>query len=96
MRPTLDDGDILLVRLREPGEPLAAGSVVVAQLPGDRGLGVKRIQARDADGWWLERDNPAYGSDSWLFGAVSDDAVRARVLARVWPHPRPLLASRMP
>lgn len=88
MRPTLDDGHVLLVRLRRPGDPIKPGTLVIADLPGSRGLGVKRVTARDPAGWWLERDNPAQGSDSWVFGAVADAAVRAHVVARIWPRPR--------
>lgn len=83
MRPTLSPGDALLVRY---GARIRPGMVVVAQLPG-RPLGVKRAALHDADGWWLESDDPWHGTDSATFGSVPDDAVLGRVLARYWPKP---------
>jgi SOS-response transcriptional repressor LexA len=84
MTPTLHHGDLLLARSDRPAR---VGDVLVAELPGGRGTGVKRAVHRDGGGWWLERDNPAAGSDSWAFGAVADDAVRGVVVCRLWPHP---------
>ena len=84
MRPTLEPGDLLLLRR---GQEPVAGDLVVADLPGGRGPGVKRAVRREPDGWWLERDNPAEGADSWLFGTVPDDAVHGVVRARLWPRP---------
>jgi peptidase S24-like protein len=81
MEPTLHDGDRLLVRY---GAAARAGSLVLVRLP-DRPLSVKRATRRVDDGWWVERDNPAEGVDSWLVGAVADDDVVARVLLRLWP-----------
>jgi hypothetical protein len=46
---------------------------------------VKRASRHTPEGWWVERDNPAEGVDSWLVGAVPDEDVLARVLGRVWP-----------
>lgn len=86
MEPTLRDGDVLLVRVG--GEP-RVGDLVVARLPGRPGLAVKRAAWREPEGWWLERDNPRAGVDSWLVGAVPATDVVARVVRRVWPirHP---------
>ena len=81
MEPTLRDGDRLLVRYGATPRP---GSLVLVRLP-DRPLSVKRATRRVDDGWWVERDNPAEGVDSWLVGAVADDDVVARVLVRLWP-----------
>ncbi len=67
MRPTLRPGDLLV--LRRGAQP-CAGDLVVADLPGGRGRGVKRAVREEPDGWWVERDNPEAGSDSWVFGAV--------------------------
>ena len=40
------------------------------------------------DGWWVERDNPAEGVDSWLVGAIPDGdvlaVVRVPALAPTW------------
>lgn len=84
MRPTLDPGDLLLVR---SGAAPVPGDLVVADLPGGRGAGVKRAVRREPDGWWLERDSPVTGTDSWLFGAVPDADLLGVVRARVWPRP---------
>lgn len=87
MEPTLRDGDRLLVRYGASARP---GQVVIVRLPGRDGVSVKRLTGRDADGWWVERDNPAEGVDSWLVGAVPDGDLLAVALARVWPLPRRL------
>jgi hypothetical protein len=84
MLPTLRPGDRLLVR---HGARPASGRIAVVRLP-ERPLSVKRLGVRDADGWWVERDNPDEGVDSWTLGhAVPDEDVVAVVLARVWPRP---------
>jgi phage repressor protein C with HTH and peptisase S24 domain len=82
MEPTLRDGDLLLVR---PGVRPVAGDLVVARLPEREGLVVKRAVRHDSDGWWLERDNPREGVDSWSVGAIADSDVVARVDRRLWP-----------
>ena len=85
MEPTLRDGDLLLVRV---GAPIATGALVVGRLPGREGLAVKRVVRLDADGWWVERDNPREGVDSWSVGALPDADIVARVTARLWPMRR--------
>jgi SOS-response transcriptional repressor LexA len=82
MEPTLVDGDVLVVRV---GVQPAVADLVVAKLPDDRPLAIKRVLRHDTDGWWLERDNPAEGADSWTFGAVVDSDVVAVVQRRIWP-----------
>ena len=89
MLPTLADGDVLLVRgggrVRRRARQ---GRLVVARLSPDRPLSVKRLGLRDADGWWVERDNPAEGVDSWQLGSsVPDAGILGLVLLRVWPPP---------
>ena len=88
MTPTLRPGDLLLVRYAAPVRP---GSLVLAHFP-DGTLAVKRAVERrtsrtGAPAWWLLSDNPAEGVDSRHRGAIAEDAVRAVVLARVWPRP---------
>jgi phage repressor protein C with HTH and peptisase S24 domain len=82
MQPALRDGDRLVVR---PGGQPCAGRVAVVRLPGGRPLSVKRLAFRSGDGWWVERDNPAEGVDSWQVGAVPESDVVAIVWARYWP-----------
>lgn len=84
MEPTLREGDRLLVRY---GAAPRVGGLAVVRL-GDRPLAVKRVTRRVDDGWWVERDNPAEGVDSWLVGAVADADVVAVVLCRLWPWGR--------
>ena len=79
MEPTLREGDVLLVL--HGGRPRIGGLVVV-RLPGGV-VAVKRAVRREAGGWWVERDNPREGVDSWRVGAVPDEDVVARVLGRV-------------
>jgi hypothetical protein len=90
MEPTLYDGDRLLIRYA--AEPLI-GRLSVVRLP-DRPVSVKRVTARVSDGWWVERDNPVEGVDSWLVGAIAPADVVARVVCRVWPPRRRRLSLR--
>jgi nickel-type superoxide dismutase maturation protease len=83
MLPTLRDGDLVLLDRAARVRP---GAVVVAVLP-DGTVAVKRVAHREVDGWWLERDNPAEGVDSWQVGAVADGDVVGVVRARLWPRP---------
>jgi SOS-response transcriptional repressor LexA len=92
MLPTLRPGDRLLVSY---GRRVRGGDVVVVRLPGAAapapaasGLAVKRALRRDGDGWWVERDNPAEGADSWTWGAPVPEAdVVGVVRGRLWPRP---------
>lgn len=82
MEPTLHHGDLLLIRVgREP----VPGSLVVLALPGRQGLAVKRAVRLEPDGWWVERDNPREGVDSWVVGAIPVNDVVASVVQRLWP-----------
>lgn len=84
MQPTLRDGDLLLVRWGGVPTP---GAVVVCRLP-DGTAAVKRVLAADPDGWWVERDNPAEGVDSWLVGAIRPGDMLGLVVCRLWPPRR--------
>jgi phage repressor protein C with HTH and peptisase S24 domain len=81
MRPTLRDGDRLLVRY---GAAPRVGRLAVVRLP-DGVVAVKRVTRREPGGWWVERDNPDEGVDSWTAGAIPDADVLGRVVRRVWP-----------
>jgi hypothetical protein len=84
MEPSLHDGDRLLV---VHGAPARTGGLAVVRLP-DGVVAVKRATRREPDGWWVERDSPTEGVDSWSVGAIPDRDVVARVLARLWPPRR--------
>lgn len=86
MEPTLRGGDQILVSYRRPPLP---GRILVVRLPGGV-VAVKRATHREADGWWVERDNPAEGVDSWRVGAIAAEDVLAVALVRLWPWPRGL------
>ncbi len=88
MQPTLYDGDRLLVR---HGAAPRAGDLVVVRLP-DGVIAVKRATGERDGGWWVERDNPAEGVDSWRVGAIAPEDVLAVVRGRLWPRPRTRLA----
>jgi signal peptidase I len=81
MEPTLHDGDRLLV---VHGAAPTRGGLVVVRLP-DGVVAVKRAARQEPQGWWVERDNPGEGVDSWLVGAIAERDVVARVLLRIWP-----------
>jgi signal peptidase I len=80
MEPTLYAGDRLLVVY---GRTPRVGQLVVVRLP-DRPVSVKRVSRQVDNGWWVERDNPAEGVDSWVVGAIRHDDVLAVVLCRWW------------
>lgn len=83
MEPTLRAGDRLLLL---HGVHPRIGGLAVVRLP-DGVAAVKRVTRREPGGWWVERDNPDEGVDSWTVGTIPDEAVLARVLLRVWPFP---------
>jgi nickel-type superoxide dismutase maturation protease len=83
MLPTLRPGDRLLVRY---GARPVVGKVAVVRLP-DSVVAVKRLSLHDADGWWVSRDNPVEGVDSWSVGAIPPGDVLGTVVVRVWPRP---------
>ena len=85
MLPTLRPGDRLLVRYGARPRP---GALVLVRFAG-RPLAVKRLLRHEpGGGWWVERDNPAEGVDSWSLGAGAEHDLVAVVLGRLWPRPR--------
>ena len=45
-------------------------------------MAVKRATRREVDGWWVERDNPREGVDSWSVGTIPEEAVVAKLKDR--------------
>lgn len=84
MQPTLRDGDRLLVR---HGATPKVGDLAVVRLP-DGVVAIKRVTRREPAGWWVERDNPEEGVDSWSVGAIPDADLVAVAIVRIWPRPR--------
>lgn len=89
MLPTLRDGDVLLVRGGAGATGGARGGrLAVVRLPGGRPVSVKRLALREGNGWWVERDNPVEGVDSWQLGVPVPDAdLLGLVVCRLWPRP---------
>ena len=83
MAPALRHGDQVLVLF---GGRRAPGQVVLVGLP-DGTLAVKRLIRTDRDGAWVEGDNALGSTDSRSLGRLPPDAVRGRVLLRLWPRP---------
>ena len=85
MAPALRHGDHVLVLFgRRRAMP---GQVVVVALP-DGTLAVKRMVRLDGAGRvWVEGDNPFGSTDSRSLGQLPAEAVRGRVLLRLWPRP---------
>jgi len=87
MEPTLHEGDRVLVLYGGRPRP---GRMAVVRLPdGERGprpLAIKRVRGPapgEPGHWWVERDNPAEGLDSWQVGSIARADVRAIVIARL-------------
>ena len=84
MEPTYVDGDRLLVLY---GARPRVGRAHVVRLPdgpdGPRPIAVKRVTRAEGDGWWVERDNPAEGVDSWLVGVIPPHDVVGVVVLRL-------------
>jgi hypothetical protein len=98
MEPALHDGDKLVVIY---GIPPRDGGLALVRLPdsdqGHRPLSVKRVTGRapgQEDHWWVERDNPKEGVDSWQVGAIPDTDIIATVVARVPNRPIKVLSLR--
>jgi phage repressor protein C with HTH and peptisase S24 domain len=83
MTPTLRDGDRLLVAHGAGPRP---GRLAVVRFD-DGVVAVKRLDHESAQGWWVSRDNPQEGRDSWSAGPVPHSGVVALVIGRVWPRP---------
>ena len=85
MAPTLRHGDHLLVLFGN--RPARPGTLVVVALP-DAPLAVKRLIRLDEAGRvWVEGDNPFGSTDSRSLGGLPPEAIRGRVLLRLWPRP---------
>ena len=87
MEPTLHEGDRVIVLYGARPRP---GRMAVVRLPdGDRGarpLAIKRVTGpapNEPGHWWVERDNPVEGIDSWQVGAIPRADVKAVVIARL-------------
>ena len=87
MEPTLHEGDRVLVVWGGRPKP---GRLAVVRLPpserGPRPLSVKRVTGTapgEPGSWWVERDNPAEGVDSWHVGGIPEADVLGRVLLRL-------------
>ena len=90
MEPTLRSGDLLLVRYAAAPR---RGDLAVVRLPN----AVKRVTGtdpQDPSRWWVERDNPREGVDSWRVGGIPAADILAVVVARLWPHPTRLRPDR--
>ncbi len=88
MEPTLHEGDVVVAGR---GIRPKAGRLALVQLPPQpdgtrRPLAVKRLARRDpadATRWWVERDNPREGVDSWQVGSIAERDVIAVVVGRL-------------
>ncbi len=87
MEPTLHEGDRVLVLYGARPRP---GRMAVVRLPDDergpRPLAIKRVTGPapgEPGHWWVERDNPAAGIDSWHVGAIAGTDVKGVVIGRL-------------
>ncbi len=103
MEPTLRAGDRLVLRYGAPVRPgalvvvrLPDRGIAVKRAWRSDGRGpdasasdgsASEGPASEGPAWWVERDNPVAGVDSWLLGAVPERDVLAVVVGRWWPRP---------
>ncbi|MFP5316777.1 MAG: nickel-type superoxide dismutase maturation protease [Acidimicrobiia bacterium] len=86
MRPTLEEGDRVLVVRDGRARP---GDLVVVPDPRNAGrLVVKRVVVASAGGLTVRGDNPSASTDSRDFGPVAASSVRGRVVYRYAPPVR--------
>ncbi len=83
MVPSLQDGDVVVVRTRAPAKP---GDVVLVRWDArPEQLSVKRALREDGAGWHVRGDNAAASTDSRSLGPARVFGV---VVCRLWPKPR--------
>ena len=93
MRPTLEEGDRVLVMRSRRARP---GDLVVVPDPRDGGrLMVKRVVVASAAGLTVRGDNARASTDSREFGPVPPTSVRGRVVYRYFPGARRGPATRL-
>jgi len=82
MRPTLTDGDVVLVA---PCSSVSVGDIVVADHPFKSSVTMlKRVAAIDVEGRCdLRGDDPDESSDRRGFGNIPIDAIRGKVICRL-------------
>ena len=84
MLPTLTSGDYLILRRTRKFRP---GQVVLLEDEKFRQV-VKRLGTKSDSGWQVLGDNANQSIDSRDYGAVSEDQIKAVVVARYWPWPK--------
>lgn len=87
MFPTLKDGQIVLERKVRRGEWIFRGDIVVAKLPQNDYLVIKRvIDIVSIEGklyYWLEGDNKDHSVDSRTYGHVKKEYIEGKVI-KTW------------
>ena len=77
MAPALPDGSSVLVAKRPPVQ----GDVVVARLPADGQIVVKRVSRVDSDGRLFLRGDGEISTDSRDYGAISSEHILGVVVS---------------
>ena len=84
MHPCLKPDDRVLVKRWSLQQQASPGEIVVAWHPHRPRLRlIKRLSQRDADGFWLEGDNPAESTDSRQLGWFPSDRMIGVVVGRI-------------
>lgn len=80
MRPTLKDGDVVLV---SRSTRLTVGDIVLADHPFKHVTVVKRVTAVTGDRYELRGDDASESSDSRTFGTLSLKDIHGKVVCRL-------------
>lgn len=82
MRPTISDGDIVVI---DPRSPVTVGDIVLARHPFKHSVKMlKCISAADENGrYLLTGDNPTDSTDSRSFGSVRESDILGKAVGRI-------------
>lgn len=88
MFPTLKNGQIILEKKIKRGVSISKGDIIVAKLPQNDYLVIKRVldiinMGEGKVYYWLEGDNKDHSVDSRTYGHIKEEYIEGKVI-KVW------------